>query len=164
MSKLLISLGILCAGLGILYYFAFALPRIQQQQIAEHRQELALKATERAKAETLNQDEKCSKAAEVLFKQNKWDKDTLADFTNHFNSKLNKCFSLTSSLKASGKTLFSFQELIDVHEGKAYAVYAKSTPPGKADYEVKPFVCEMLDKYCHSAEEFDAFVKTYMEN
>ncbi len=121
------------------------------------------------KTATLDLQEKCAKQALKEFK-NYWEDRPMADFRNHYNVKLNKCFMQVQSLDlhtAPGRRYF-YKILYDAFEGKDYAEYAHMSEKNKADWEVPPFMCKVTllsgeERICHSPEEFDALVKQYME-
>jgi hypothetical protein len=153
--KVSLSVGILLVGISASYYFIFALPAIQKQRLAAQVMQTMLE-----------QDQQCSKGAKEFFDANGFanNKSALADeYENHFNKRLNKCFVLVRINTLPGNALFLHRALFDVYDGKTIAEYDKRVPIGTAEYEVKPFSCSMLDKNCQTDEEFDAFVKTYME-
>jgi hypothetical protein len=151
--KASVAIGILLIGISACYYFIFFLPGIQRQRLAEQ-----------VARTILEQDQKCSKGAKEYFDGGSWaSKDTIGWYENHFNPRLNRCYIHVRSNMSLGNAFFYYQLLADVNDGKTIAQYDKQVPTGTADYIVKPFVCDMLEKYCKSDEEFDAFVKTYME-
>jgi hypothetical protein len=153
MIKTSLAIGILLIGISTSYYFIFFLPAMQKQRLA----------TQVAQT-VLDQDQKCAKGAKEFFSEGGWaNKNALAGYENHFNRNLNRCYIYVQDTTSMGTTLFTYKMLADVNDGKTVAEYDKRIPSGVADYEVKPIVCDMLDKYCQSVDEFEAFVKTYME-
>ena len=80
------------------------------------------------------------------------------EYSNHFNEKLKKCFILISNSLGEGNNHFFSEDLYDAVEKKQYGFFAVGVPT----YQ-KPIDCKMLDKTCISRDEFDAFVKVYME-
>ena len=105
----------------------------------------------------------CSSKAEHFFDENKFSDSGSASYENHFNSRLNRCFILVTVNTFVGAGFFHYKVLMDVIDAKTVAEYDKKVSPA-TEYPVKPFVCDILDKYCQTDEEFDAFVKSYMEN
>lgn len=95
--------------------------RQQQSQIAN----LTSKLADKTARETLESQEKCANMARRVFAANGGEPnrggDTNMEFTNHFNSKLNKCFILVSAY--SFKDDFRSIDLFDAIEGKRYANY-----------------------------------------
>lgn len=148
MIKASAAIGILLVGISASYYFLFVLPAIQRQRLAT---EVAQKI--------LEEDQKCAKGAKEYFKDGSW----TGGYENHFNRRLNRCYIYVRSTQSQANSVFLYRLLADVNEGTTIAEYDKQVTTGTADYLVKPFVCSMLKEYCHSDEEFDAFVKTYME-
>jgi hypothetical protein len=118
---------------------------------------------------------KCGKDARAWFNAN-WsrDKDTaLLDFTNHYNKADNKCYILVdyhynSNLAGAGGSSWTNDvELSDIYEnvkhgslGENHYTYFK--PSLSASNEV--IVCEMRGKKCKTVEEFDNFIRPYMNN
>ena len=152
--KVSVAVGVLLLGISASYYFIYALPKIQRER-------LAVQVT----TARLEREQQCSKRAEQFFNASAWsEKNSGAWYENHFNHKTNKCVILVRSTNSAGTGIFLYKTLMDVNDGKGLASWGKQIPPNKADYEVKPFVCDMLDKYCKTDEEFDAFVKPYMED
>ena len=129
---------------------------VSQSELSKTQDEIAS-----LKKNTLDNQEKCAKQAKSFFADLKLDNDT-HDFENHYNLKLNKCFVLVSKYVAKIDD-FASKDLYDAFEQKNYASWAWKSKEDKKYWEVKPFICTMLDAYCQSTEEFDAFVKTYME-
>ena len=151
-----IAIGILLIASSAAYYLIFALPQIQKERF-----DAQIRAT------LWDHEQQCSKRAEAIFQGTNWGGSGVfsSGYENHFNRKLNKCFMLVRVNSNGGGSLFFYKALFDVNAGtsSSRAEFDKQVPSGVADYTVKPFVCKMLDKYCQTDEEFDAFVKTYME-
>jgi hypothetical protein len=155
MIKAGLAIGILLVGISAFYYFIFALPRIQRQRIDGQ-----------AQAARWEREQQCSRSAADFFNGSTWPNSNVsAGYDNHFNHRLNKCFIFVKTANSQGGSLFLYRVLMDVNAGtnSALGEYDKEVPAGVAEYMVKPFVCRMLDKYCKTDEEFDAFVKSYME-
>lgn len=155
MIKTSLAVGILLVGISAFYYFIVALPAIQRQRLDAQ-----------AQAAKWEEERQCSKIAADFFNGSTWaDSNVSAGYDNHFNRKLNKCFILVKTSRSLAGSLFLYRALMDVNGGtnSALGEYDKEVPAGVAEYMVKPFVCRMLDKYCKTDEEFDAFVKSYME-
>ena len=152
--KLSLAVGVLLVGISSCYYFMFALPKIQNQRLAMQ-----------VNAAKWEREQQCSTRAEHFFNGSSWsEKNTGAWYENHFNSRLNRCYILVNSRTSQGNSVFLYRVLMDVNDGKDIARYSKEVPYGKADYEGKPFVCALLEKFCQTDEDFDAFVKSYMED
>lgn len=154
MVKLSMAVGVLLLGISSCYYFVFALPKLQNQRLVAQ-----------VSATNWDHERQCSAAAEHFFNESGWsDKNSGAWYENHFNRRLNRCFILVRSNISEGQNLVQSTALMDVNDGESIGQYGKNIPFGKADYAVKPFTCDVLDKYCQTTEEFDAFVKPYMED
>lgn len=132
--------------------------------------------TNETKVKNIDFQIKCASQAKVFFEY--FTSDPLGrkedEFSNYYNSKLNKCFVLVkryirtrdSDYLPSG---FS-KDLYDAIEKKKYGSYSMPDKI-KKDSEVAPLWCEMYPegndssiKNCNSEDEFDAFVDTYMKN
>jgi len=86
-------------------------------------------------------------------------------YESHYNKKLDKCF-----LLAHGHTSFHGQEqfndysLIDVVEGKVYAIYFARTGYGQnLSLYSDVAECSVGDKKCKSLEEFENLIRSYMD-
>lgn len=153
--KLSLAAAALMVGASTFYYFGFFLPQIQKQKMAE---EVSTKRWEL--------ERQCSKDAETNFRGSSFsDANVSAGYDSHFNHRLNKCFMLVTKQTSQGKTMFTHKILVDVNAGTQSALveYGKAVPWGTAEYQVKPFVCTMLENHCQTDEEFDAFVKPFIE-
>ena len=82
-----------------------------------------------------------------------------AEFTNHYNAKLDACFYLVTVKQSTG-TLRKL--LFDINERELYGEYL-----GPATYESPaaslPKACRVAGFYCASGREWDVLVKSYME-
>jgi hypothetical protein len=98
-----------------------------------------------------------------------------AEYSNHYNSNLNKCFvsiKQYSTLDTGGfHSTGSEKDLFDAIEKKKYGSYSWMSEKDKKYWDVPPLWCEMyVDgnesslKTCKSEEEFDAFTTGYMTN
>lgn len=116
----------------------------------------------------------CSKDAEDSFKKDYGDgqetskeERTIYGYTNHYNSRLNKCFILITSstfykhTKDKPKSVTTVQELYDLNDKKEYAsYYGDWNVTTKSDDSV---LCNVQQKPCKSANEFKELIKPYME-
>jgi hypothetical protein len=113
----------------------------------------------------LESQEKCARGAKQFFHDAGYEqKNTLAGYVCHYNKKLNKCFIEigTTILNANGSVSMA-KNLFDAFEGKEYASFFRYVPKEKNYSAVKPQQCQMLDNHCTTEEEYDRFVKSYME-
>ncbi len=109
--------------------------------------------------------EKCAKAAKEFFREEGFGNKSLANYRSHYNKKLNRGFVVISSMDHLGDGIFNVSEdLYDVFERKLYAEYAWQSQKDKKFWEVKPYLCRMLDESGETKEDFDNFVKQYMED
>ena len=86
-------------------------------------------------------------------------------YESHYNKKLNKCFLLAHGHTGfKGQPKFNDYSLIDVFEGKVYAIYFARTGYDK-NLSLYPDVaeCSIGDKQCKSLEEFENLIHAYMK-
>jgi hypothetical protein len=114
-------------------------------------------------------EERCGKRAAERFKEGygkgSWsDKDTsyTANYINHYNRKLNKCFVLLIGVtirKNDKENLGTGTDktLWDINENKQYGIFFKFSNMSE------PTTCEVLGKFCYSETEWDSLVNPYME-
>jgi hypothetical protein len=96
----------------------------------------------------------CGKQAAERFARN-WSEHGKANFANHFNFRLNKCFYLESAAFYGGAQ--QMLNLVDLRENKVIGSYDK--------LEGDPLVvCLVENKRCSSEEEWRALIKQFMED
>jgi hypothetical protein len=86
-------------------------------------------------------------------------------YESHYNKKLDKCFLLAHGHTGfKGQPMFNDYSLIDVFEGKVYAIYFARTGYDKNLF-LYPDVadCSVGDKQCKSLVEFENLIRPYME-
>ena len=111
--------------------------------------------------------ERCGKRAAELFEKYYGDgisSGMLSNYTCHYNKKLNKCFVLLKSTgypkKEKGKRDLGYSTdkgLWDINENKQFGQFIILSKAPETMY------CEVLEKKCRSENEWDAWVKPYME-
>lgn len=101
--------------------------------------------------------EKCGKSAREHFKFTGLD-DPFSGYENHYNTKLNKCFSVVhhTSVDSMTKSNFHTRELVDINENKIYGQFFRR------DLD-KPSICNVNSKKCQSIDEWKGLIKPYME-
>ena len=166
MRMALALLLLVCAALGSLAYWQAAALRQERRQA----QQLSAKLDSMSRTATLDLQEKCARQAREEFRLYGWDKHEMADVSNHYNAKLNKCFMQIqdTDAKTVRGTIVTSKSISDAFEGKVYADYIWSTQKNKKYWEVPPLVCKVTllsgeEKICHSSGEFDELVKQFME-
>ena len=99
--------------------------------------------------------EKCRKLAAEAFGREPPDEDR-EDYRAHHSARLNKCFyeETYRSPTPVGSNLWVY--LFDLPENRIYGGFHRSTNIGF-------FYCNLQDKECRSEAEWEALVKTYME-
>jgi hypothetical protein len=167
MRNLLIVLLTMSVGtLGLLLYSNTAELRKQQQRVDG----ISAKLESLPKTASFDFQERCAKQATEEFRRQGYATHQMADFTNHYNSKLNKCFMeiQETDAKTVRGSILTLKQLADAFEGKVYGNYIWSTQKNKKFWEVPPLECTVTlpsgeQTLCHSSEEFDRLVKQYME-
>ena len=115
--------------------------------------------------------ERCGKRAEESFRRD-WGegiKNTdsgpmIADYRNHYNRKLNKCFVLLSVLTGQNKNkkeknggVSRSIMLYDINESRMYGNFLQF------EFGRPPIQCHVFDKKCQSEDEWNSLVSPYME-
>ena len=116
--------------------------------------------------ERYNLQERCGKfAAEVFAKEwgtgfsNTDNGHTIAEYRNHYNFRLNKCFYLELSItepRSGDERPFSSSRLFDLYENTEIGTYQQL-----GDEVVS---CDVQGKECNSLVEYQALIKPFMEN
>ena len=129
---------------------------------------------DKSKTESLQLQEKCGAQAEKVFhslgykdQQQNLNVDV---YQSHYNREMGKCFvaiESTDMTTAPGKQAVS-RYLFDAFEQREYAEYHWLSSDNKKYWEVKPFICELIEssnsvQVCKSDEEYKAFVAKYIE-
>ena len=152
------KLGILTVitlmGLSVVYYYLYSLPQMNIKAKSS-KEDLALQET-------------CSKKAKFFFEESGYpqqgNQSDFYQYTCHYNKKLNKCFISIRGALLGGPIGNAFY-LYDTYENKMYADYYKTTEikSGVKLEDTPPQSCSLLDRPCHSKEEYDTFIKPYIE-
>jgi hypothetical protein len=132
---------------------------------------LPITAAAASSGDTYDLKEKCARFAGEVFRR-EWQTggssarrtdgngSAEATYRNHYNAKLNRCFYLEISTiypKRSPATLIQRQTLYDIHENKEYgSMFYDSGPLGLTS-------CYLLDRKCSSSEEWQSFIRPYLE-
>jgi hypothetical protein len=108
--------------------------------------------------------EQCGKQSREQFrrawqdgKENAADGKLGAEFTSHYNGKLNTCFYLLTVASANSLK----KMLFDINGGELYGEYlgpAQAESPASG----QPKICRVESFYCASAREWDVLVAPYM--
>ena len=116
--------------------------------------------------ERYNLQERCGKfAAEVFAKEwgtgfsNMDNGQTIADYRNHYNFRLNKCFYLELSItepRSGDERPFSSSRLFDLYESTEIGTYQQL-----GDEVVS---CDVQGKECQSLVEYQALIKPFMQD
>ena len=79
-----------------------------------------------------------------------------ANYKNHYNSRLNKCYYLETTVFSFEDEQMSTMSLWDLNENKQYGDYMKGPFS-------KPLQCYVQTSSCKSEEEWRALIKPFME-
>lgn len=165
---LMVAVGTL---IGVVVYWNWQQRQIIQEQ--QHKIDLLVSQRSAAPESSLGQQQQCAVQAARAFefagyKDNEW-----ANFTNHFSSKLGRCFVEITALdaKTNPGTIWTYKTLSDAFEGKTYGQYSWHTVKGKKYWEVPPFECSLFPdgtqsslQVCKTEVEFDDFASSLMQN
>jgi hypothetical protein len=119
-------------------------------------------------ATNLDLQAKCAKQAVEIFNASGY-KEGPASYTNHYNTKLNKCFVAMYNHNYGGRDVARIDRfLYDAFERTNYAAYRWMNDDTKSSSEGKPWLCQVTIasgevKVCKFSEEFDELIKPYME-
>ena len=121
--------------------------------------------------------ERCGKTAGEKFRR-EWKQGVVntetgqmvASFTNHYNSKLNKCFYLltvnhfTHKNSHGGEATMNLSMMLaDINESKGIGNYFGAPTSASKVVAGHPLECKVLDKLCSSSEEWEALAKPFVE-
>lgn len=164
-----VIISLLIVAFIALAYLAHSQSSTLKQQEKEIR-ELGAKVQAMPKNASIELQEKCARQAREEFITEGLQKEELADFSNHYNVALNKCFVLVENTdaKTAPGTIWINKTLVDAFEGKVYGNYMWRSDKVKKYWQVPPVQCKVTtlsgeEKNCTSSDEFDALVKQYME-
>jgi hypothetical protein len=115
--------------------------------------------------------ERCGKQAADTFKKEMGDNitnnndggQTIANFENHYNARLNKCFYLERAMiihpRAKERKASTSLRLFDLHENREFGSYFQFDPPLGLVMQ-----CEVGSTSCHSEQEWRALAKPFLED
>jgi hypothetical protein len=110
------------------------------------------------------QERRCGKqAAEVFAKRwgsgvkNSVAGQSVAEYLNHYNSRLNKCIYLEIANTFNPGPSFMWMKLIDLNENREIAVYSKGEGVASA-------FCLVQAKWCQTEAEWRTLIKPFMED
>jgi hypothetical protein len=144
-------------ALGILAYS-------QQQSIDQ----LTAQVQRASRTTALELKAQCAKQAKVFFDANAWNPYQHANFTDHYDPASNKCFILISVLDDSQAGHVSQNLMLsDAFEGTDFGDFLLWADKAGDSWKNETELCYINVpsggmKLCHSQEEFDKLVRTYM--
>lgn len=112
---------------------------------------------------TLSQQKMCAEQAAKRFKEDY--KGATAEFTSHYDAKMNVCYMLVHHYP-EGASLGWSEEVFDAFEGRQYAYVLWLPKANKKYWEVPPVECSIKPirdekRLCHSVDEFTALIEKY---
>lgn len=131
-----------------------------------------LTAKQAAQEETpsLEVQSQCSQSAKGFFQRGNYDPKDNADYSNHYNARLRKCFIAitTSHWDAAASAQLDTTDVFDAIEGRHYGQYAWQSQKGKKYYDVSPLICSALlsdgkTQFCQSADQFSELMSGYID-
>jgi hypothetical protein len=150
-------LRLLLAIIAVYFALLSACNSDKMAQLEKKNNELAAKLEAVSRAQDLDFQQKCAQGAKEAFRTSGISGPT-SGFTNHYNTRLRKCFVyMTSTAPKENLVISAFVQ--DAFEGKTYGEYhqfANGTcycSAGVGDDETT----------CRSFKEFDHLMKPYME-
>jgi hypothetical protein len=144
-----------------------------RRQLAQYEKSIA-ENSEKLKAiedtPSLELQSKCASAAAEFYARSGYTAKDSADYSNHYNSKLKKCFVMikANDMKTAPGTMYVTMTVADAVEGKTYGQYMWKSDKVKKYWEVPPIMCQGTaidgsEKTCKSQEEFAALMSGYMD-
>jgi hypothetical protein len=82
---------------------------------------------------------------------------SVAEYLNHYNSRLNKCIYLETINTYNPGPSFMWMKLIDLNENREIAVYSKGEGVASA-------FCLVQAKWCQTEAEWRTLIKPFMED
>ena len=168
MYRLAFALVLFAAlGLTVLVYLQRGTIAAQEVRLAALDAQLSA-AQALPKPASLEVQAKCFEQARKFFAQSGYRTVAGDDLTNHFATKLNRCFLEVLQTKSQGETIWTHRFVFDAFEGRLYGSFGWHSDPVKKYRDVAPMMCEVysLDgtkATCHSDEEFTEMTKVYMQ-
>ena len=116
-----------------------------------------------AQAQSLNEkselSERCGKRAASAFAERlqgvqpgvATEAGNVANYENHYNSRLNKCFYLETLVVFHKEGVHNSMTIFDINENKEYGAYISGT-------------CYVQTKRCKTEEEWRTLIKPFMED
>jgi hypothetical protein len=160
-------------GMAIVLLWLVAWHIRANRQMAEDKRtiaELTEKQTAMDEEPSLELQSRCASAAKNFFDRFGYTPDQRADYTNHYNPKLRKCFIAikTGQWQKASETMLTSQAVFDAVEGKSYGEYVWQSDKIKKYWEVPPIECDGTDVDgnhvpCHSDVEFSTLMSNYMD-
>jgi hypothetical protein len=158
----------LIVAVGVLGYLVHAQNTTltdQQRQIKE----LSVKLESKSNSAGLELQAQCAKQAAMVYKESGLDGKSFAGYVNHYNEKLNKCVVIVQNTdtKVAPGRITNSRFVYDAFEGTSLGDYFWQSEKNKPYGDVPPFTCDVIfpsgeRKVCHSSDEFDELLKTYM--
>ena len=151
---------LLLLAVGILGYFA----RSMNTTIADQQRQIG-DISSKARASSLDLQEKCAKQAALFFKD-QWAQEKMAVYENHYNQQLDKCFVMVHNTSNVSGTFVMSSELDDAFGRTSLGAYVHFADHTGSDvgkpkcFFTPPSGGTMT---CNAEKEFKELVKAYMQ-
>lgn len=143
----------------------------QTQDIAALQKRLDGFVEAKPKNGSLELQGKCAEQSQRFFKESGYTLKDMAQYEDHYNVRLNKCFVVldNTDFKTVPGTSFISRNLFDAFEGKSFGEYIWKSDKVKKYWEVKPMMCSVTAERgekisCDSEDKYNELIKVYMEN
>ncbi len=154
MKFIIAALLVFVVGLAWLLNAEMTTSRERQDQI----EQLKLRLADKSRRENLELQEKCALQAERMFRRLGYE----GSYESHYNAERNKCF-MTVDVAGTLRPLRITKFLYDAYEQREYAAFQLT-----GNLRNPPEVCQLKSPKekqisCNSPQEYEAFVRRYME-
>ncbi len=102
--------------------------------------------TEADLAPSIKLQQTCAAQAKEVFRSEGWEgkeKNSLANFTNHYNQKLHRCFIRVDDMRQERDGIWMNTEIADVFEHKSHGEYMWKSDKVEKYWDVAPFICHV---------------------
>lgn len=171
--KVSAALALLIAASGLGYYYGFYLPSRGAAADSAPQETLKRNIDEASDTHNFNIQGKCSTQAKKVFDELGWVENgphgDNAQYQSHYNPKLERCFVAITSHRFDKSNWSETRSLFDAFEMRQYADYFWGSQDGKADTEVRPFICRFIssvkeeDRHCSSSDEYNTYISQFIE-
>ena len=161
MKNILVILILVVSILSYQLFQAINLNKQQEKKIEEF--------TKNTNANLMNLQEKCSKQASFVFKEQGYSVGKGDTYSSHYNRKLNICYVSIYGYQINKSDISAsiYHSVMNAFEQKAYATYVWYSVPGKKYWEVPPTSCTLdidseSERTCNNEKEYLSYEKNIM--